>query len=367
MKVLCYLATISFLSTQAYAGTILPDLSRTKSEANTSPIAVGFSDRNSGSISYSHTSGDAEVSGRQSYDETGRSISGSIFANTSMLHMEFTTEFTDDDVDYTSATTTDTTGRTYDFGASFAMPFADTFSAGVSVNAARVTSLSGSTKGINNIITITPAIGMKFMPNMAVGVGVRHEMTKYKSITVGASVTELPNFSSNEIFAGVAYGVDQKIGENGFGVEAVISHTPKSKEQSGAIVISQGTTTSLEVNGNYTLNQLDLGVAAIYSTGDNYADTASKKAHAVIVRPEYMFMESYYAAPQLAYARVENSSDIGTDTNTTEKGWMFGLGLGHRTTKCDLELSYNHGSQDLTPGSYELDSNTFAARISFHF
>ncbi len=368
MKVLCYLATMTILTSQAFAGTILPDLSRSKSEANTSPIAVGFSNRNAANISYGRTEADGELLGTEIYDQSIKNLSASLFLTTSMLHTELTTDFTDDDVEYGPASLTDTSGDSYNFSGSVAAPFADVFSAGVSLEAGRINSLAAGTKSVNNLIVITPAIGMKFLPNMAAGLGLRHKRNKYKVVVVGTSVTEAPTFSNNEFFAGVAYGVDQKIGENGFGGEVVVSHTPRSEKTQGALTVSQGTTTNVELNGNFAQDKLDLGVSGLFSTGDNYAKTLKRKAYVVSARPEYMVLESFYVAPVVAYVRIENSSPAtGADSNATAKGWSYGSGIGKRTEKLDLELTYAHGTQDVTPGVYDLTSNTVAARASFYF
>lgn len=366
MKKLGTLLALSLVTSQAFSGEILPDLSRTKSEPNTSPVAVAFSNRDSANAYFAKSWATAETAGTDVYDQDIKNLGASLFTSKTKYHMEFTFGLVNDEVE-TLATNTGTSTNTYDFSASVGTAFSENFVAGLSASMNHISELNGGTKVNNDIWEITPAVGFKFQPNMAVGFGVHQRFNRAKVIAVGSSFTELPALATSEIFAGIAYGVDQKIGENGFGVEAVVSHTPESKETEGTVTISQGSSTKFQVDGNYTMDMLDLGAEATYITGDNYADTASRKTQIYAVRPEYLVTSTMYVAPQASYINVKNTSDSGADGSDTTKGWSYGTGVGMRTAAYDLELTYLHGAYDTTTGNAELDSNQVAARVSYYF
>ncbi len=366
MKKLGTFLALSLLTSQAFSGEILPDLSRTKSEPNSSPVAVAFSKRDSASLVLSKNWGTAEASGSDLYDQDTKSLNASVFTSKTSLHMEFTTTLANDEIE-SLRTNSGVSTNIYDASASFGMSLTDNFVAGLSASINHIAELDGSTKETNDVYEITPGVGFKIQPNMAVGAGIHQRFNKARYTTVGTSSNELPALATSEIFVGAAYGVDQKIGENGFGVEAVVSHTPKAKETSQGQSVSQGSDTTFTVDGNYTLDQLDVGATVMYSTGDNYDDTASRKAQFYTVRPEYLVTSTIYVAPQATYANLKNTSDSGADGSDTTKGWLYGTGVGMRTALYDLELTYVHGSVDVSTGNASLDSNQVTARASFYF
>lgn len=369
MKMFGYALTLTLLSTQAFSGTILSDLSRTKSEANSSPIAVAYSNRNSVNLTFAHTSADAKLSSFKIFDETSNATEISLFTSVEKAHMEFVLSMSNTNLDYVAATTSDVDANNYDLSATYSMHFTETFAAGLTLSAVHNSSLTGVTKTNSNIYEITPGVGFKFQPNMALGFGVHQKFDKQKVSTTGGTITELPALATSELFVGVAYGVDQKISQDGLGVEAVVLHKPKAKKTQGAYTLAEGATTSFLVDGNYTLSQLDLGFDVNYVTGDNYNKTLSTKVQAYNVKAEYMIAGPFYMAPQAGYLNVENTTTLVTTTNDTTKGWVYGLGAGMRQNQLDAELVYVHGSLDSKAGTslVDLNTNTISGRVSFYF
>jgi hypothetical protein len=362
MKLLCSLTTITFFSAQAYAGFILPDLSRSKSDANASPIAVGFSNRNSTTLDLTRTSVSGDNNGADYSDGTVREASASLFYSNPRFHAEVVGNLGNSETNYKPTSVADTDTNDYGIHGSFAMPF-EALSLGVAVGVAHSDSLASGVKTDFNTTDITVAGGYKFMPNMAVGLGLTHTIDKPKNKVVGGTITEYPSLKTNDFFLGVAYGVDQKIGENGFGVEAVVSHTPKEKEGS----LSQGATTSVAVDGNYIMDMVDFKFAALFSKGKDYADVNSKDALVLGVKPEIMISNPFYVTPQVSYAHVKNSADSGVDNKVTTKAWIYGTDVGMRVAKYDVALTYLHGSVDTTSSTISTDTNSIAARFTLYF
>lgn len=355
MKLLCTLATVTFLSAQAYAGIILPELGRSKSVENSSPIAVGFSQRNSMNATLGYTFNNTENNGVDLYETTDKTGDFSVFYTGKSFNLEVLAGLNYGSKDYDAATTTDDELDGQDIKATGAMTMGN-FTFGLSASAARSADKDSTTKDVTKNYVITPAAAMKIMPNIAVGVGINHVIDSGESIVVGGNVTEEPTLHTNEIFIGAAYGVDQKIGENGFGAEAVLSHRLKAEEKTK----SEGERSTLTINGNFTQDMFDVKATVVAYTGKNYNKSVKSNGQAFLVRPEMMIASPFYVAPVGGFAQTKEAS-------VKTKTWTYGLGFGMRTAMHDIELAYVRGSADQDPGTQETTANKATARYSFYF
>lgn len=366
MKRLLCLSTVAFFSTQSFAGFILPDLSRSKSTQNASPIAVGFSDRNAATAMYTHTKQVADVNDIKNSEDNTNAFSGSVFYSNPSLHFEFVADYEKDKTHFTDPLLSDSDTDLYDFFGALGIPFGESIKAGISFESKKNTTNYSSSKTEASDVSITPGVGIKILPNTAIGFGVSHNTNSQKSIDQFAVTTQFPDLVTNQFFAGVAYGVDQKIGENGLGIEAVVQYRPKYSASSGNYISNAGTETAVFVSGNYIIDRLDLSFNAAVSTGKNYSETTSTSSQVIILKPEVTISNPFYISPVLQYFHSKDKSLSGADANTNADLFGYGIGAGMRVAKYDLSANYVHQKVTST-GNFKDNIDAISGRFTFYY
>lgn len=367
MKHLLGFTAVALFSTQAFAGFILPDLSRSKSTPNLSPIAVGFSERNAATLALDHLGQKVTIDGGGSYEQNTKSATGLLFYSNPSVHFEAEFNISKEESDYENPQLLDIDGSAYDIKGTIAAPFTESVRAGISVETEKTTSNYSVTRSETKTLNITPGIGFKLQPQVAIGFGLEHRKKSTKE-TFGNVVTNYPDLKTNTLFAGVAYGVDQKIGEDGFGIEAVVTHTPKEKSEINAsISLASGRTTSLIISGNYIFDKIDVSLLSMLSTGKNYDETTTTDSQVVVLRSEFMIASPYYLTPQLSFIHSKDKSTTGTDTNFNFKSFGYGLSAGMRVAQYDVSLGYTHLDSKSTAVGFKNVGNQIFGKFSFYF
>lgn len=336
------LLSITFISTSSMAGMILPNMSKSKSIPNLTPIAVGYAQRKAATLNGSYTATKASANNVAQYEDKSTDVDGNIFYHHgSLINAEVTAGYNKTKTD-NKLNNKSSSNRNNDVSVTAAITPNDLITAGVNYSQQSNNDYSESlTKTIDNSKTLTPAVGIKLNEKIAIGAGMNYERqtTTVKAANSTNNDTTYPTLTSKEFFLGAAYGVDQKAGANGFGTELVYSHKGKEKVTGNNITVSQGTLDSFYNSTHYLTDDTDTFLQLGYGTGKDYDNTSKNEMMMVALRSEYYFHQTVYVAPVLSYVDLRTKSLTSASNNET-KAAGYGLSLGYRTKIYDIELGY---------------------------
>ena len=368
MKKVSFIISFVFISTQSFAGYILPDLSRSKSQFNLSPIAVGFSDRKSMSLTAVHNNVSTDLNNSKLLEDNQNLLSGSIFYSSPSFNLEVSGNAEKDKTNYVNTNLADSNNDNYNLSAMIAAPFTESIRGGLGLAAGKRTTNDSSVKTEDDEVIFIPAIGFKIQPNIAVGLGIFHDSFTTKNTALNSTTTEAPELTTNNLFAGLAYGVDQKIGEDGFGIEAVVFVQSKKSATNNVTSVSSGKMSALSISGNYIAKSLDFYFTTNLSTGKNYNETITSNTQYLLLKPEIMISNPFYFSPQFLYTHAKNR-DSSSGLDVIENAQLLGIGVGGgmRVTQYDISLDYLHQNTKLSSVNYRSYENKLSGRFTFYY
>lgn len=355
------LCAVVFISTSTMAGVVLPNLMKSKSIPNESPIAVGFSDRKAATANVAYGTSNTTTNGIKEYEDKNTTLNANAFYNHNNLvsaevEIGYLRSKTDNKRNNKSST-----NRNHDFAASVGVTPIEMISAGISFSRETQNDYAeNTTKTIDTDQTITPAIGVKITPEIAIGAGVDFikSKTTVKSPTPTSMDVVYPTLTSERFFLGAAYGVNQKAAANGFGTELVYSHQGKEKVVGNGITVSSGTTDGFINTTHYLTDSSDVFFTLAYVTGKDYDEKVKTETYGMGLRFEQFVHTNFYLAPLLSYANSRGQS-LNTTANNKTTTLGFGLAAGYRTSQFDLELGYSRGNID---SKYSTSNHTTETR-----
>ncbi|MFZ4713292.1 MAG: hypothetical protein ACOYL6_06260 [Bacteriovoracaceae bacterium] len=352
------------LFSDAYAGMILPNLEKSKSIENESPIAVGWSKRKAASIAGAYGTSDVEANGTKTSEDKNYGLDANVFLHTeNNFSIEAGLGYSKTKTTYQPSARSDSnTGNTY--SGALAVAPTDKISAGIKFDYKRDTDISSGVRVVDDMQTITPGVGYKIMPNLGLGVGMsRREL---ESTTKANPDLVFPTLNYNEFFAGAAYGVDQVAGENGFGAELTVKYHGKKRVTGTPGSLSVGKNTKVSGELHYLNDLADVYFNSEYAFGKDYTENSKDNFFANVLRFEYYIVSTFYLAPRLGYI-TSKTTEATSSTSTKLESALYGLGAGYRTKEFDTELGVIKGDSEYKYGTSSTNFNAFNSSLRFTY
>ncbi len=359
---------VLIVSNSVWAGYILPDLSRSQNLNNESPIAVGFSHRKVLSGNFAHAFG--KQTSQLNSDSNDNKVNMGAFTF-SYYYEHFSVEGNiDAGVTKVDASNSETKSRNFEFETNAAFQLGRFVSLGIGINETDSKTEEVNNNSKENKLQLTPiAIGVKLTPSFAIGAGI-HLINTKNTETLGQSEKEFPTLYQGEFFIGAAYGVDQRIGHEGFGTELV--YLSKEKDSSSTTddtghlyTIAEGSTKSWESNSHYLIGDFDFKVQLAFSENKSYDSQDKTRIISGNLVAEYLFPSLIFVAPNLG--RVEYKAEFSSSASVKSVGTIYGLRAGMRTKDYELALSGQRNNAEVKSLGIQVKQNSIAVNASVYF
>jgi hypothetical protein len=355
-KILTSAAAVA-LTTTAFAGNIMPEMTRQGLNDSDNGLGLAWSKRNTAGLKFSSDSYDTEQTAKTGEVET-TAMTPFVFFNHDMISVEF--DYNDGEVETTpvTGTATKTESTAYDLKSAYRIN--NMFAATLGYN---------STEGKTSTTTTTTSnIELGFSYNHGNGMIAGLGYTLSNAEVEASSITRDVDF--NKLTLGVGY--QNWNNRDGYSVE--VSYDMQSDEKGDVVsgsFASVKKVSNLVFQGTYAMAELQVDGSLTLGTdeGTQTGDLSENKRTVLDLAAEYEFTSNIYGFTGFNMNNEEwTDQDPGVTSVEEEKLNTIKLGAGYRTAMFDASLELNKVSgEDTTTGSTATDKDGMGWAVAFAY